>query len=196
MEKSMSETMGLTDILKKIHKDTDSDNLKVGEVVKTLEHRGYGALLLAPALLTVMPTGGIPGVPTITGILTFFIAVQILAGKKSPWLPEIIAKRSIKKEKFEKARKKMEPYTKKFDHLIKPRLEILSKGIGARVVAALCTILALFLPPLEIVPFAAMLPALAIALLAVGLSAHDGVVILIGFFVAVAGLGAGIYWLV
>ncbi|WP_157747775.1 exopolysaccharide biosynthesis protein [Cohaesibacter sp. ES.047] len=180
--------MKLTDILKKIHKDTDGNKIEAGEMVDILEHRGFGPLLLAASLLTVLPTGGIPGVPTVTAILVILIAGQILFGRQCPWVPEFLRKRSIEKETFEQTRKKAEPYTKFFDRFLKPRLKgLMSSGV-VKAVAVLCIVLACLMPPLEVVPFAAILPALAIALMAVSLSAKDGIVMIVGLVIASVGI--------
>lgn len=191
----MSNSMGLTDVLNEIDDDSGGDELKVREVVSALETRGYGPLMLAPAMLTVLPTGGIPGVPTVTAILVLFIAAQIVIGKETPWIPQKLSQRSIKRQKFEDARKKAEPYTKKFDQILKPRLKQLVSSTGTRIVAGICILLACLLPPLEVVPFAAIIPASAIAILSVGISANDGLVIIAGMIAAIFGLMAAGYWL-
>ncbi|MEX1037181.1 MAG: exopolysaccharide biosynthesis protein [Sneathiella sp.] len=192
----MTQPMKLTDVLESIHNDTEGENIKVSDVVESLEDRGYGPLLLTPSLFTILPTGMIPGVPTVTALLIIFIAGQILAGRKSPWLPRFLRERKIKRQKFEAAREKAEPYIKKFDALLKPRLEKLVSTSGLRIVAALCIVLAATMPFLEIIPFAAILPALAIAIMSLGFIARDGYAIVLGLIVAVAGLATSIYLLV
>lgn len=191
----MSRPMDLTDTLDKIHKDTDGDTIKISDIIDALEHRGFGPLLLAAALMSILPTGGIPGVPTLTAALITLISGQLLFGKTRPWVPDFLENRSIKKAKFEKAREKVRPFTKIFDHLLKPRLQALTTPTMNRIVAGISIVLACAMPPLELLPFVAMLPALAIGLLAVGLSAKDGLFIAIGLFVALIVLPGSIYLL-
>ncbi|MFP4313228.1 MAG: exopolysaccharide biosynthesis protein [Alphaproteobacteria bacterium] len=192
----MSQSMGLTDVLNQIDHQTDDRQLTIKDVVQVLDHRGYGPLLLAPALIAFLPTGGIPGVPTFMGLLIILIATQIVFGRRYPWLPHSLEKRSIKREKFEKAHHKAKPYTQKFDRLLKPRLEKLTSRKAIRAIAGVCIILAALMPPLEIIPFAVIIPAFAILLLAVGISANDGLFILFGLIIATIGIAASIYWLV
>lgn len=52
--------------------DENSDKTSLGEVIERFDDRG-GPLLLAPALVALLPTGATPGVPTICGITMFFI---------------------------------------------------------------------------------------------------------------------------
>ncbi len=191
----MGDSIDLTEVLRKIHRATDDDTLTAGDVVNALEHRGYGPLLLATSLIIILPTGGIPGVPSITALLIILIAVQMLFGRKSPWVPKFLRERGIKKEKFESARKKVEPYTKKIDLFLKPRLEQLVSGHGVKIIASLCILLALLIPPLEVVPLASAFPALAIAVMSIGLSAKDGYVMILGFFLTSLGMGIALYYL-
>ena len=44
------------------------DTTSLGEVIERFEDRGFGPLLLMPALIALLPTGAIPGVPTLCGI--------------------------------------------------------------------------------------------------------------------------------
>lgn len=191
----MSKSMGLTDVLERVHSQTGGEDLTVADVVEALENRGFGPLLLGASLLTVLPTGAIPGVPTVTAVLVVLIAVQMIAGRSRPWLPRRVETRSIKQRKFELALEKVKPYTRKFDALLKSRLTWMTGPIAIRVVAGCCVGLAVSMPPLEVVPFASGPPAFAIAMMAVGISAEDGLVVAIGLATAVVGLAATGYFL-
>lgn len=170
--------MGITDVLQQILDKTSGEEIKFGEIVKLLESRGFGSLFMAPALIALLPTGAIPGIPSICGIAIFLIAIQILLGNKHPWIPEKFRKITFKREKLVSAIEKIEPVTKKLDQWFKPRLSILTEGFAKRLIALLCAIVGLSMIPLEVIPFAAALPALAVILLAIGLITNDGVVIL------------------
>ena len=171
--------MGITDVLQKILDKTSGENIKLGKVIKILESRGFGPLLLAPALIAMLPTGTIPGIPSICGIIIFLIAIQILIGKKNPWIPEKFKEITFERKKFVSGIEKVKPATKKLDKWFKPRLTFLTQEIAKRTLALLCAIVGLSMIPLEVVPFAAALPALAVTLLAVGLITEDGAIILI-----------------
>jgi hypothetical protein len=62
------------------------------------------------------------------------------------------------------------------------------------IIAALSIILALTMIPLEMVPFAAAIPAFSIALFAVGLTANDGLLILFGLVAAAVAGVVGSFW--
>lgn len=180
--------MGVTDVLRQVLDKTSGEKIKFGEIVELLESRGFGSLFMAPALIALLPTGAIPGIPSICGIAIFLIAVQILLGNQHPWIPEKFREITFQREKLVRAIKKIEPATKKLDRWFKPRLSFLTEGFAKRLIALLCAIVGLSMIPLEVIPFAAALPALAVVLLAIGLIANDGVVILFAVFAFIISL--------
>lgn len=191
----MTERTNLTGVLDHMDDAAEGEKLTLGEIVDSFGSRGYGPILLALALIELLPTGAIPGVPTILAVAVVLIAGQLVAGRSAPWVPKKLRTKGFSREKFGKARKKIRPFTQKVDKVIKHRMEKLVTPFAVRVIGGVCVALALTMPPLELVPFAASLPSLAIGLFGVGLAARDGLIVLIGSIVAVAaGVGA-VYWL-
>ena len=191
----MSEPLNLTEVLAKVQENIDGEKIEIREIVEALKHRGFGSLLLALALIALMPTGAIPGVPTITGCLIILIAGQLLFGKKSPWIPSFVADLSVDRDKFDDAKEKASPYTKTFDKCVKPRIDILTGTVAKRIVAAICIALGLLMPPLEVIPFAAAIPASAIVFLGLGLSGEDGLLISIGLTITAITFALSATWL-
>lgn len=175
----------LTEILDELHEDFDEDEIRLGQIVAHFEDRGFGPLLLAPALIAVLPTGAIPGVPAVCAVLIILICGQLLFGKHHPWLPTRIRKFSFSNRKFERGYKKVRPLTRRFDRLLSPRLEFLTRDTGTRVVAVIAIGLALTMIPLELIPFACAVPGLSIACFAIGLSVRDGLFTLVALGFAV-----------
>ncbi|MFE8071421.1 exopolysaccharide biosynthesis protein [Marinobacteraceae bacterium S3BR75-40.1] len=98
---------------------------------------------------------------------------------------------------FDRAYRRCRPVTLWIDRFLKPRLTFLLRPPLPRLMAAFCTLLALTMIPLELLPFAAALPALTIALLAMGLSGNDGLWLLLGMAVfagGAAGLSFYVPW--
>lgn len=186
----MSKKTNLTELLDTIHNDINGDDIKVGELVTAVNSRGFGPFLLCASLITILPTGAIPGVPAITGLIIVFIAGQMLIGRSKPWLPKRIKNLSFKKDKFEKGRDKVRPYTKKIDKFVKPRLTFITNDVTERLIALICVLLAASMPIVGLVPFAAMVPAFAIGLMGLGLSNYDGAFILGGVVFAIVGITA------
>ncbi|WP_435102507.1 exopolysaccharide biosynthesis protein [Arhodomonas sp. AD133] len=185
--------MGLTDILDELAGELDGKHITIGDVVAVFQSRGFGPLLLAPALIALLPTGAVPGVPTVCATLVVLTAAQLVLGRRSPWLPSRLSRVALARERFLAVYNRARPVTRRIDGLTGQRLGILTNGPAPRLVAALCLLLALTMVPLELVPFAAAVPAAAIVLLALGLSVRDGLLVLIGILAAVAG-AFGLGW--
>ncbi len=169
----------IADLLDEMY-DENSDKTSLGKVIERFEDRGFGPLLLVPALVALLPTGAIPGVPTICGITLFFICIQVAIGQKSPWLPRTLKEKEVDSDKLESAIDKAKPYVRKTEKLLKPRLTFLSDTPAKNVVAAYCAIAALCMIPLEALPFAVALPAFALCITALGMTNRDGVFLTIG----------------
>lgn len=182
----------LSGLLTELKNYFDGDSFTVEDMIAAVSDRGFGPLLLVPALLVVLPTGAIPGVPTLMALVNTLIAGQLILGRRHPWIPRRLREISLDRRAYEAAYKRALPITRHIDRLLYPRLTLLVYGPGPRLIATLCLALGLIMIPLELIPFAAAVPATAIALLALGLSVRDGLLILLGLAVAVGGL-TGIY---
>lgn len=171
---------GLTSTLTAIHEETQAgEHINIGDLIDALNSRGYGPLLIAPALITLLPTGAIPGVPAVCAALIGLISIQILMGSKQPWLPQKLKDFSFSRGRFMKTVNKVKPLTRKIDRLFHPRLEFLVRHEIQPVIAILCLLLAVSIIILGWIPFLAMIPASAILLMGLGLSTHDGLLIAI-----------------
>ncbi len=184
----MSEKTNLTEQLETLEQQTHGKHIAMTQVLHIIGNRGYGPLLLIVALLAVLPTGFIPGVPSVCGLSIALIAGQLTLGKRSPWLPRRIRAVSIQRERFTAVLERLKPWTRRLDRFVKPRLEFLTYGLAPRFIGLACVALGLGMIPLELLPFAAAAPALAIAMIGLGLSGKDGVWVLLGAVPAAAAL--------
>lgn len=177
----------VSSILGNISKDGEKD-VSLGDIVSRFEDRGFGPLLLVPSLIALLPTGAIPGVPTLCGITLFLICIQVALGKSSPWLPKRLTDKKISANKVDSAVEKAEPFVEKTEKLLRPRLTTLSQTPAKNIIAAYCAVAALCMIPLEALPFAVALPASALAITALGMTNRDG--LFIGFGILLQ-LGTG-----
>jgi hypothetical protein len=172
------------------------DTVAFDDLLDQFGDRSFAPLMLILALIGITPVGAIPSVPTIIALCIAIIAAQMAWGRKHVWLPGFITKRGIKSDRLTKGKDKLETVAGVMDSVAKERLKALAGDPARRVVAGLIVVLCLALPVLEIVPFAAAAPFLAIALLSLALLVRDGLVLLIGGAVALAALTYGVYWFV
>ncbi|MBU2885507.1 exopolysaccharide biosynthesis protein [Gilvimarinus agarilyticus] len=171
---------GLTQTIDLILGASSQNSFSVGDVLESASHRGFGPMLLVPALVTFLPTGGIPGVPIVAAIVIILIAGQILLGRNTPWLPKRLRKIEVERSSVDKVLRPAKRYTTPVDRVLKPRLGFLLGAVGIKVTALLCIGLALALIPLGPIPFAAAIPSGIMVLLALGIVAKDGLLIVIG----------------
>lgn len=163
-----------------------SADVSVADIQDTVGHRSFAPLLAAFGLIVISPAGAIPGVPTVYGVIVILLAGQILIGRKSLWLPSFVTCRAIESEKLQSGTEKIRPIAARVDRILRPRWTFLTQGPALYAIAAACVLLAATLPPLELVPWGAAVPAFAITVFALALMASDGVVAAIGYAACLA----------
>lgn len=170
------------------------DEVSIDDLLGEFGDRSFAPLMLILALIGVSPVGAIPSVPTIIALCIALIAAQMAWGRKHVWLPGFITRRGVGSDRLTKGADTLDTIAQVLDRIAKGRLKSLASGPARRVVAGLIVVLCLALPVLELVPFAAAAPFLAIAILSLAMMVRDGLVLLIGGAVAVVALGYGVYW--
>lgn len=187
----MSESTTLTALLETLETSGDGPKLSLGEIVAVIGERGYGPLMLVLALIATLPTGAVPGVPSICGISIALLSAQLALGKRHPWLPQRLLDLSVGRRRYVQAAERITPWTRRIDRLVRPRFPGFTDGVAARFIGLACLGLGLCMIPLEIIPFAAAAPATAIALMGLGLTGKDSIWVLAGLVPAALGV-----WLV
>lgn len=167
--------------------------VSVRELLNAAGRRSFGPLLLVPALVVVSPLSGIPGVPTGAAIVVVLVAGQLLLGRECFWLPGWLLRRELSRSKVDKALKFLQKPARWIDKLMKKRLTILTQGASVYVIGALSLLLALLMPPLEIVPFASTVIGAVLSTFGLALIARDGLLVTAGLALCVAaGAWAGL----
>jgi len=161
------------------------DEVSLADMQEEIGERSFGPFLFIPALLEISPVGGIPGVPTLLAIIVSLFALQMLAGRKTFWMPGFLSKRSVNGDKLHAGLQKMRRVVRFMDRIVRPRVQWITRPPFTRVVAAVSIAAAACAPPLEVLPFASSVPFAAIGLLGLGLIAHDGLFTIAGMVVAI-----------
>lgn len=166
----------LSDILTEIAADETRERVSIGHLAEVMSYRAYGALMLIFALPNVLPTP--PGFSTVLGAPLIFLAAQFLLRRRTPWLPELIASRSMSRGDFASVVARAAPWLARAERLLRPRLAFLTRPPCEQIIGFICLALAiiLFLP----IPLGNMLPALAICLFSLAILERDGVAVLLG----------------
>lgn len=173
----------LSELLDEIGNDDTRTRISVSDLLVAMEGRATGALLLLFALPNVLPTP--PGTSGILGLPLVYLSAQMMLGRL-PWLPPLIANRSMSRDDFAQTISRATPLLARAEKLLKPRLSFFVKDRAQNVIGAVCLLLAvvLMLP----IPFGNMLPAVAISLISLGVLERDGAWVLGGFAVAAASI--------
>ncbi len=187
----MSDIQALTGTLETIRDETEGNSISVRELIEALDSRGFGPLLIGPAIIVILPTGAIPGMPDICSLIIILMSLQILFRRKHPWIPDRLANFSFSRDKFLKALEKAKPFTERLDRVVYPRFRFFSPEAFEPVVAVMAIMLSICIMIMGFIPFLAMLPASGILFLGLGLVGRDGLMLafaIVVFFLSLWGL--------
>ncbi|MBE0465329.1 MAG: exopolysaccharide biosynthesis protein [Halomonadaceae bacterium] len=183
-----TEATNLTELIQTMEQmERDAPRVSVDDIVNAVGRRSFGPLLLIAGLITLAPIiGDIPGMPTLMAALVLLVSTQLLAGRKTFWLPKWLLNRSVSRKGFDKAIHALKKPAQWIDNLLGVRLKWMTGYAGIRATALACLLVALAMPPMEFIPFSANGAGLALTLFGLGLVARDGLVLSLGFLITTA----------
>jgi hypothetical protein len=168
----------------------DPDRVTLEQMLDAVGRRSFGPLLLLAGLVVLAPlVGDIPTVPTMMAAVVMLVAVQLLLQREHFWLPDWLLRRSVEREKVRKAVAWLRRPAAWVDRVLRPRLTFLTGDRGSVVVALTCMLIALAMPPMELIPFSANGAGLALAGFGLALVTRDGLLALLAFVFTFGTLG-------
>lgn len=170
-------------LLAEIAQSADGERIRLRDIVDRLGDRAFSILILIFALPNAVGLGAIPGVSAVFGLPQLFVALQMALGRERLWLPDWLLDRSLARADFAKMVAKSMPYLERAERLLRPRVLSLSGYVAERIWGAVFAILAgiVSLP----IPLGNQPPAIAMAIMSMGLVARDGLYVAIGLAVAI-----------
>lgn len=159
------------------------ESISLAEIVTRLGDQARGVLMVLFAIPNCLP--GVPGTSAVTGLPLVFLTLQ-MALNAPPWLPGFIGRRSIARARLKDVLERSNPWIRRAETLVHPRLAVLTSDPAERLVGILG--LALALTIMMPIPLGNMLPALALIAVSLGFIGRDGAWVLVGL--ALAGLSA------
>lgn len=184
----MTQAEGLSGTLRVIEDETEGQSITVGEITQALNHRGFGPLMLVPAMVTILPTGAIPGIPGACGIFIVLVTGQMICGRHYPWMPGWLKNLSFDRQKFMDAIEKAKPAVTVIDRFVRPRLDFFSGPLMQRLIASFCFVLAILMAMVGFVPFLPAVISMPILFFALGLTSRDGIMTMAGFAFSIAAI--------
>lgn len=158
--------------------------ISVRSIISTLGERGFALLVVGLGLPNCLPMP--PPIPLICGLLLIFVALQMVLGWTSPWLPRFILDKTVSRTTLANFIARALPWVQKLEHFAKPRLGILDHHIAFRLIGSALMVFSIAL--VFAAPFIGQVPlGVAVVLIGLGLVERDGVLVLAGVAAGLVG---------
>jgi hypothetical protein len=176
----------LLQILETLAERAPAEGHTLGEIFDHLDESAFGAGLFLLALPCCIPF--LYGVPQVVAVPMMALALQMLAGREEPWLPEALASRRIDKAGLLRMAQGGRRWLGWIEKLVRPRFMAITGPGAERVVGAFMVLFcASILVPL---PLTNTVPGFAVAIVSFGLMQKDGLAVVLGGVLGTAWIGA------
>lgn len=170
----------LSELLRHVS-DSAGDKITLGQIANAMDDRSFGAFLVVFCLPNLVPLP--PGATFILGLPLVFIACQMAFSRLDTiWLPKRLRDYAFDNRAFSTVLDRFIPWMNKAERYIKPRF-FTGNRLVERVLGLFALMLAVivFLP----IPLGNMGPSLALALMGLGLTERDGLMMGVGVAIGV-----------
>ena len=157
----------------------------LAEILSLAGERIFGFLLVMLSFPSALPIPA-PGYSIPFGILMLLLALQLIVGRKRPWLPEKMMNGSMPLDKVQGVLKIGLPWLQRIENITKPRLVYICASLPGRVIigsAIALMSISMMIP----IPGTNTLPAMGIFVTGFGLVEDDGVISLAGLVLCLLG---------
>ena len=162
---------------------TEDGHVSVDHILDSVGRRSFGPVVMFVGIILVTPLSGVPGMPTVMGMLTLLTLGQLILGRQHIWLPAWLIEREIPRDRLVRGMELLRPLARALDGLSRQRLVPLVKGIGLDVMACACVVIAFIMPLTEIIPFSSSLFGVALVAFGFSMLARDGAIALFAWTV-------------
>lgn len=183
------------DLVEKGWAALNGDHTSVGDIVDTLGRANFAPLLILPALALVSPLSGVPGFTTLCGLIIAAVSLQQMTHRSSLWLPEWMRAARLRTDRVRRVYTWFRVPARWLDRVTRQRLHLLVTRPLVILPQLFCLICGAVMPFLELIPFTSSILGVVITALAVGMFVGDGLLVLIGLFLATA-MASGVATLV
>ncbi len=180
------DTAFVSEILEKVGQKQKGGKTKISELMEDFHENGILLAMIFFSLPVAIPLPYPPGFTTVMGIPLMILSIQMLLGNKKVSLPQKINDYELKNSTLRAISDKVVPRLVSVEKYVKPRFSF-AKSVYCEQFIGFISLLAAFSVALPI-PLTNAIPALGIAVMALGLLNRDGLVIIVGFFITVIGL--------
>ncbi len=159
--------------------------LTLADILLLAQERIFGFLLVILSLPAALPVPA-PGYATPFGVLILLVAIQLITGAKSPWLPQRMMNHAIKLETVQGFLKAGLPWLRRIEAIARPRLSYICTTLPGRVTigsAIALMAISMIIP----IPGTNSFQAMGIFVTSFGLLEDDGVISLVGLVMCMIG---------
>ncbi len=150
----------------------------LADILALAGERTFGFLFVILSLPSALPIPA-PGYSIPFGIVMFLLAMQLMAGRERPWLPESWKGKGFDRNQVQGVMKAGLPWLKRVEVISRPRLTPVCTSFAGRVVIGIAiALMSVFM--MIPVPGTNTLPAMGIWLTGFGLLDDDGAISLAG----------------
>ena len=175
--------MRTSEVLTKLA-DEPGERLTVGEIFANLGDRSFALLVFLLGVPNSIPMP--PPIALICAFVLFGVAVQMLAGRKTPWAPAFLLSKSVDRAAVRKAVDRAMPTLQWLERWTRPRLQWIGARLGKILIGVLLALLSVGLLTVPI--FIGQIPwGIAVCLVGLGLVERDGVLMAGGIAMAMIG---------
>lgn len=166
------------DLYRDFLEESPRDPVTLADVLGLAGERTFGFLFVLLALPSALPVPA-AGYAVPFGLVLFLLAVQLMAGARSPWLPRRIMNHPIALSRLQAIVKTGIPWIRRIERLSKPRLTLVCTSKPGRALIG-CTIALMAIFMMIPIPGTNTLPAIGIFVTGLGLLDDDGAISLAG----------------
>ena len=179
LEPPRSAIRDLSSLLHSLKTCTDGDTVTVENLLDAVGRRAFGPLLLLLGFIGISPLTVVPGATWLVATITLLIAGQVAIGFKRPWLPRRALDVSFPRAALVSGVDSMTKTAGLIDRWLKPRICFLTAPPFIQLIALVAIAAALITFPLGLVPFGPVLPGLVILFVGLGVTARDGIMVIL-----------------
>lgn len=176
----------ISTLLSRLVPNGQQESIRLSSILDVLGDRAFALLIVLFALPNCIPM--VPPIPFISGILIAWLAIQLVLGYRSPWLPRRIRDYEVKASEVKRLLDRATPVITRLERFARPRLSMFEWPPFLRVLGLAVLVFALGL--LVAAPIIGQIPlGIAIALVGIGLVERDGILVVAGLIIGTVGLG-------
>ncbi len=182
----------ISQVLLDLQQTLPKKEIKLADLLEAFHERGFGLLIFLFALPAALPLPGL-GVNTVIALPLLFLTIQQAIGRHRIWVPDWMKQRSVSRKYYDGIINAALPLLVKIEFFIRPRLGFMTQGVFSYLIGLCGLIMTLSIcVPL---PLTNTVPAMGVALMALGVMMRDGLAVIAG---AVLGLiwVAGIFYII